>query len=172
MKVENFIRKIEEIKSKDKLDLSLGQDLSIGLMNLISLEEHFEFSFMKTNDQRYLQMLEQTRELRKRLLKKIVKENYAENWCISKHLLAATMRLTEVGTKYLHDGKRKEAEEMFIEAFNLYSLFWAVNSPESIGKDAKSSLSSETGSSGKETGRTGLSRIAEIFKKIIDCCKE
>src|SRR3989344_2422989 len=98
MKVENFIRKIEEIKSKDKLDLSLGQDLSIGLMNLISLEEHFEFSFMKTNDQRYLQMLEQTRELRKRLLKKIVKENYAENWCISKHLLAATMRLTEVGT--------------------------------------------------------------------------
>ncbi len=175
MKADNFIAAIEELKKKDKLDLSLGQDLSIGIMNLISLEEHFEFSFMKTDDQRYLGMLEQTRELRKRLLKKIVKENHAEDWCISKHLLAATMRMTEVGTKYLHDGREKEAEEMFVDAFNVYSLFWAVNSPESIGKGAKgalSSLSSETGSSGKEAGKTGLSKIAEIFKKIIDCCKE
>src|SRR3989338_10095217 len=147
---ENFIRQIEEVKARNKLDLSLGEDLSIGIMNLISLEEHFLFSFVKTNNGQYLPMLEQTRELRKRLLKKIVRDNKGEDWCISKHLLAATMRLTEVGTKYLHDGKRKEAEEMFIEAFNLYSLFWAVNSPESIGKDAKSSLSSETGSSGKE----------------------
>ena len=177
--VENFIKQVEEVKVKNKLDLSLGEDLSIGIMNLISLEEHFLFSFVKTNNEQYLPMLEQTRELRKRLLKKIVRDNKGEDWCISKHLLAATMRLTEVGTKYLHDGRKKEAEEMFIEAFNLYSLFWAVNSPESIGKGAGAknslSLSSETGSSGssgKEASKTGLSRIAEIFKKIIDCCKE
>ncbi len=173
MKAENFIRQIEEIKGKDKLDLSLGQDLSIGLMNLISLEEHFEFSFMKTNDPRYLQMLEQTRELRKRLLKKIVRTGAGgEDWCISKHLLAATMRMTEVGTKYLHDRKKKEAGEMFLDAFNVYSMFWAVNSPESIGKGAEGVLSNETGSSGREAGKTGLSKIAEIFKKIINCCKE
>ncbi len=172
MKAENFIKHVEEIKNKGQLDLSLGEDLSIGIMNLISLEEHFLFSFVKTSDEKYLPMLDQTRELRKRLLKKIVKENEGEDWCISKHLLASTMRLTEVGTKYLHEGRKKEAEEMFIEAFNLYSLFWAVNSPESIGKGSPGKSLMETKPSGKEAGRAGLSKIAEVFKKLIDCCKE
>lgn len=161
---ENFINQIEEIKKKDKLDLSLGEDLSIGIMNLISLEEHFFFSFVKTYDGKYLSMLDQTREIRKKLLKKIVKENKAEDWCQSKHLLAATMRLTEVGTKYLHDGKRKEAEEMFIEAFNLYSLFWAINSPESVESISLSQDPPEK--------NTKLSKIGEAFKKLLDCCKE
>lgn len=164
MKAENFIRHIEEIKSKSGLDLSLGEDLSIGLMNLISLEEHFLFSFAKTSDGKYLGMLEQARELRKRLLRKIVKENNAEDWCISKHLLAATMRLTEVGTKYLHSGKRQEAEEMFLEAFNLYTLFWAVN-----GATEGSNINS---SSKASAAKSKLSGMAEAFKKLIDCCKE
>lgn len=162
MDAGNFVRQVEEIKRKDKLDLSLGEDLSIGLMNLISLEEHFLFSFMKTGREGYLSMLEQTRELRKRLLKKIVRENDAENWCISKHLLASTMRLTEVGTKYLHDGKRQEAEGMFVEAFNLYSMFWAVNGA------APTEKINPAGAGGKPK----LSRLSEIFKKMIDCCRE
>lgn len=162
--MENFIKHIEEVKKKAGLDLSLGEDLSIGLMNLISLEEHFLFSFVKTNDGRYLDMLEQTRELRKRLLKRIVKENHAEDWCISKHLLASTMRLTEVGTKYLHDGKRKEAEEMFMEAFNLYSLFWSINvAGPGIARAAPVDAKAE---------KSRLSSVAEAFKKLIDCCKE
>src|SRR3989338_1495596 len=132
MQADNFIKKINEIKEADTLDLSLGDDLSIALMNLVSLEEHFLFSFMKTSQNKYLEFLEQTRELRKKLLEKIVKkeknkDDSSEKWCISKHLLSVSMRLTEVGTKYLHDGKRKEAEEIFIRAFNLYSLFWNVN---------------------------------------------
>jgi len=47
MKSKNFIKQIQEIKGKNNLDLSLGEDLSIALMNLVSLEEHFLFSFMK-----------------------------------------------------------------------------------------------------------------------------
>lgn len=160
MKADNFIKQINEIKEKNELDLSLGEDLSIALMNLISLEEHFEFSFMKTSEMRYLDMLEQVRELRKKLLKKIVKENEAENWCISKHLLASSMRLTEVGTKYLHNGKKKEAEECFIEAFNLYSLFWAINGVNN--KEDKRLVTSES----------KLSKLSQIMKKILDCCKE
>ncbi|MBI2145028.1 hypothetical protein HYU18_01760 [Candidatus Woesearchaeota archaeon] len=163
--MENFIKRIEEVKNKTGLDLSLGEDLSIGLMNLISLEEHFLFSFVKTYEQRYLDMLEQTREIRKRLLKKIVKENNAEDWCISKHLLAATMRLTEVGTKYLHDGKRKEAEEMFLEAFNLYTLFWSVNGAGGSGSGKLAAIV-------EKQGKSRLSGVAEAFKKLIDCCKE
>ena len=169
MKADNFIKHVEEIKSKGQLDLSSGEDLSIGIMNLISLEEHFLFSFVKTSDGKYLEMLEQTRELRKRLLKKIVRENEAEDWCISKHLLAATMRLTEVGTKCLHEGKRAEAEELFMEAFNVYSLFWKVNL-DSKGASGKVAVAAATISGDDRKSR--LTKVAEAFKKLIDCCKE
>ena len=160
MKTDNFIKKINDLKDENKLDLSLGEDLSIALMNLISLEEHFLFSFMKTSEKKYLDFLEQTRELRKRLMLKIVKkDDDSEKWCISKHLLAASMRLSEVGTKYLHDNKKKQAEDIFYEAFNLYSLFWAVNG---IGKlNEKDRLSEKK-----------LSKISQILKKVLDCCKE
>jgi ribosomal protein S15P/S13E len=155
---ENFIKQISEIKNK--LDLSLGEDLSIALMNLISLEEHFLFSFMKTSQDKYLEFLEQIRELRKRLLAKIVKkDDESEKWCISKHLLAASMRLSEVGTKYLHEGRKKEAEEAFYESFNLFSLFWAVNNAVKVKEKDKISESK-------------LTKISQIIKKILDCCKE
>src|SRR3989338_3561291 len=122
MNAENFVKQINEFKEKNSLDLSSGEDLSIALMNLISLEEHLVFSFMKTSETRYLEFLEHIRELRKRLLKEIVKkDDDSEKWCMSKHLLATVMRLVEVGTKYRHEGK-KGAENLFIEAFNLYSI--------------------------------------------------
>jgi len=164
MQADNFIKKINEIKEMNTLDLSLGEDLSIALMNLVSLEEHFLFSFMKTSQNKYLEFLEQTRELRKKLLKKIVKkeknkDDSSETWCISKHLLAASMRLAEIGTKYLHEGKRKEAEESFYEAFNLYSMFWAVNG---VGKIMEKDKISEK----------KLSKISQFVKKMLDCCKE
>ena len=159
-KAENFIKEVNEIKEKNNLDLTSGQDLSIALMNLISLEEHFLFSFMKTSERKFLNFLEQTRELRKKLLAKIVKkDDGSEKWCISKHLLAASMRLTEVGTKYLHDGNKKEAEDLFLEAFNLYSLFWAVNGAVNLENS-------------EVIAETKLSRVSQLLKKVLDCCKE
>lgn len=160
MKEKNIISLIEKIKDKNSLDLSLGEDLSIALMNLVSLEEHFLFSFVKTENKKYLEFLEQTRELRKKLMLKIVKkDDDSEKWCISKHLLATSMRLTEVGTKYLHDKKKKEAEDCFIEAFNLYSLFLAVNGVGNVNEAEKVSESK-------------LSKISQLIKKVLDCCKE
>src|SRR3989344_7828705 len=158
--MENFIKQINEIKNDNKLDLSIGEDLSIALMNLISLEEHFLFSFIKTSEEKYLEFLEQIRELRKKLLARIVKkDDDSEKWCISKHLLATSMRLTEVGTKYLHNGNKKEAEELFYDAFNIYSLFWAMNG----NKDVKKKIN---------ISESKLSKISQVMKKILDCCKE
>jgi hypothetical protein len=162
MKKENFIKRIEELKKENKLDLSVGEDLSIALMNLISLEEHFLFSYMKTENEKFLEWLEEVREIRKKLLKKIVKKekkDYSEKWCISKHLLATSMRMTEVGTKYLHEGKKKEAEDVFLEAFNLYNLFWGVNGFVKIGESQK-------------IKNSRLSKISNLMKKMLDCCKE
>ncbi|MCL5017524.1 MAG: hypothetical protein M1155_02605, partial [Patescibacteria group bacterium] len=98
--LNEFIQKVDEMKKKDKMDLSSDQDLSIAIMNLISIEEHFFFSGAKLGKTGYYDMIKDIREMRKDLLKRIIKEYEGEVWCISKHLLAASMRLMEVGTKH------------------------------------------------------------------------
>ena len=99
--VENFVNKVKDVIKKDGLDLSSDEDLSIGIMNLISIEEHLFFTANKTSRDKYYTLLNEIREIRKTLLKEIIKDYEGEVWCISKHLLAASMRLMEVGTKTL-----------------------------------------------------------------------
>lgn len=125
--VNKLVQKYDALKKDEKLDLSADQDLSIAIMNLISIEEHLFFSGGKTGNPKYYELLKEIRDMRKGLLKKIIKEYEGEVWCISKHLLASSYRLMEYGTKHLGRGNKKEAEEMFEKAYNLYSLFWALN---------------------------------------------
>ena len=93
--------------------LSSDEDLSIGIMNLISIEEHLFFTANKTNKDKYYVLLNEIREIRKTLLKEIIKDYEGEIWCISKHLLAASMRLMEVGTKALTKGEDEKAKGRF-----------------------------------------------------------
>ena len=162
--VNIWLRKIEGIK-KGEVDLSRDEDLSIALMNLISLEEHFYFTAMKTNNQKYLEMLNSVRNLRKNLLAKIVINPEGEEWCISKHLLAASMRLIEVGTKELSNDNVKEANIYFKSSFDLYSLFFAINMKIIEAKNLES-LDEQENKNGI------LNKFSVIIKKIIDCCKE
>ena len=122
--LSEFIEKVDEMKREEKMDLSSDQDLVIAIMNLVSIEEHFFFSGARTGKECYYDMIEEVREMRKGLLKKIIVEYEGEVWCISKHLLAASMRLMEVGTKQLGMGNKEEAYEFFGKAYDLYSLFW------------------------------------------------
>ena len=78
------------------MDLSSDEDLTVALMNLISIEEHFFFSGVKTGKDNYYDMLNEIRGIREGPLKKIIKEYEGEVWCISKHLLAASMQLLEL----------------------------------------------------------------------------
>ena len=107
----------------DKVDLTKLEDLSMAVMNLISIEEHLAFTAMKTKKEEYLHVLDSVRNLRKILLKKLVKNTEGEMWCISKHLLATTMRLMETSTKYINNDT-KQALEFAKGAHDLYSLFW------------------------------------------------
>jgi len=153
------------------MDLSSDQDLSIAIMNLISIEEHFFFTGIKTGKANYFALLGQVRSMRKELLKKIVKDYEGEIWCISKHLLAASMRLMEVGTKALGQGKKDQAEDLFKKAFDLYSLFWAVNLGV-INLDGVKKIDDDMLNK-QDMKKTGfLGKFSEIVKKVIDCCIE
>lgn len=170
-KINNLLAKAEKIKKDGKLDLSSGEDLSIAIMNLVSLEEHFFFTGAKTGKSEYYDLLNQVREIRKELLGKIIKEYEGEIWCVSKHLLAASMRLIEVGTKYQKDGKKEEAQDLFSKAYNLYSLFWGINLKLINISDAKKIDNSQLNIRDKE--KTGfLGKLGDAVKKILDCCKE
>ncbi|PIS08078.1 hypothetical protein COT78_00040 [Candidatus Berkelbacteria bacterium CG10_big_fil_rev_8_21_14_0_10_43_13] len=168
--IDKFVEKVNARKKDNKFDLSADEDLSIAIMNLVSIEEHFFFTAKKTGKDKYFDLLKEVREMRKELLKKIIPNYEGEVWCISKHLLAASMRLMEVGTKLLGRGKNKEAKEMFEKAYNLYSLFWGINLGEikldDVSKLEKSKLT-------KKDDKNGIfAKLGALVKKAIDCCIE
>jgi hypothetical protein len=169
--ITKLLKKIAKLKKEHKLDLSSGEDLSIAIMNLVSLEEHFYFTGAKTGKDNYYDLLGSVREVRKSLLKKIVKDVEGEVWCISKHLLAASMRLIEVGTKYQSQGKKKEAKDLFSKAYDLYSLFWGINlKVVDIGEVKK--IKGNQLSAGDKS-KSGINqRLNQLVQDLIDCCEE
>ena len=125
--VKEFVERIDNMKKKNPKDLSSDQDLTIGIMNLISIEEHLIFSGAKTGKNSFYDMVQDIREMRKNLLLKVIPSYEGEVWCISKHLLATAMRLMEVGTKQQSMGNKEEAYQLFNQAYDLYCLFWGLN---------------------------------------------
>ncbi len=179
--IKKFIEKVKAIEKGEKVDLSAGEDLSIAIMNLISIEEHLFFTFKKTNKKKYLNLLQEVREMRKEALKKIIKDYEGEIWCISKHLLAASIRFMEVGTKALTKGDDKEAEEMFEKSYRLYNLFWGMNLgllnikdvKDVAGKNDKEIVFINDEEKPAKKGTVGLlAKLGEIIKKAVDCCRE
>lgn len=161
MSFEELQKKIASLKENRGVDLSTEEDLSIAVMNLISLEEHFFFSGAKTGKDEYYEMLKEVREMRKVLLARMIDKTEAESWCISKHLLGTTMRLMEVGTKLQGDGKTEEAKQMFGFAYKVYNLFFGLRLKIINLPDIKGSLE-------KEKPMT----FDDIMGKLVDCCKE
>ena len=125
--VKEFVEKIDAQKKANPKDLSSDQDLTIAIMNLISIEEHLIFSGAKTEKTAFYDLIEEIRETRKQLMQKVIPAYEGEVWCISKHLLASSMRLMEVGTKQQSMGNKKQAYDLFNKAYDLYSLFWGLN---------------------------------------------
>lgn len=169
-KIDEFIKKVQLSKT-DEMDLSSDEDLSIAIMNLISIEEHFFFTGAKLNKPEYFDLLNTAREMRKELLKKIIKEYEGEVWCISKHLLSASMRLMEVGTKALGQGKKQDAEDMFKKAYELYSLFWGINLKLVDLGEVKKIDENQIDKS--DTDKKGImGKLGKVVQYVINCCKE
>jgi hypothetical protein len=167
------------------MDLSSDQDLSLAIMNLISIEEHFFFTAEKTGKSEYFDLLQEVRKMRGDLLRKIIKEYEGEVWCISKHLLAASMRLMEVGTKQQGMGNKVEAQELFHKSYDLYGMFWALNMKligvndvkEAGGIDGDKALGikkiDEKALNKYDKNPSGFTgKLRELVRKAIDCCIE
>ncbi len=157
--IDEFLIKIESLKEKAGVDLSTTEDLSLAVMNLISLEEHFFFTGVKLNKDEYFETSNEIRNLRKELLKELMPNHEGETWCISKHLLSSTMRLIEVGNKLSSDDKKDEAKIMFERAYKVYSIFWALK------------LKLIDGQLIKDTAKTS-SNLEDLVGKLADCCNE
>lgn len=169
--LDEFVAKIDEMKKKDKMDLSSDQDLTLAIMNLVSIEEHFFFTGAKTEKTEYYDFINEVREMRKELLKKIIKEYEGEVWCISKHLLAASMRLMEVGTKQLNMGNKEQAYDLFGKAYNLYSLFWGLNMKLVKSEDIKK-IGDEAINKHDNDPKGFFGKLGAIVKNALNCCIE
>ncbi len=169
-KFEKLIQRVEELKKSGSFDLSLEEDLSIAIMNLVSLEEHFFFTRSKTKNDSYLDMLEETRGVRKELLAKMIPAHEGETWCISKHLLAASMRIMEVATKLQSDGKKDEAKDMFEKAYRIYAMFWGIRL-RLIDLSGVKKISDAAISASSENPKKPWT-VEDIVEKLVNCCDE
>ena len=194
--VKEFVERIDAGKKVNPKDLSSDQDLSIAIMNLISIEEHLVFSGAKTGKTSYYDLIKDIRETRKNLLQKIIPSYEGEVWCMSKHLLATSMRLMEVGTKQQTLGHDEEAYKMFNTAYDMYCLFWGLNMGMMETKDlkwiepdleevkkitakAEEFSKEENGDSAEKAAEpvenepsSALAKMKKFVRKAVDCCIE
>ncbi len=194
--VKEFVERIDASKKVNPKDLSSDQDLSIAIMNLISIEEHLVFSGAKTGKTSYYDLIKDIRETRKNLLQKIIPSYEGEVWCMSKHLLATSMRLMEVGTKQQTLGHDEEAYKMFNTAYDMYCLFWGLNMgmmetkelkwiepdleevKKITTKAAEFSKKEVTEPEAKDAEpvesepSSALSKMKKFVRKAVDCCIE
>lgn len=194
--VKEFVERIDAGKKVNPKDLSSDQDLSIAIMNLISIEEHLVFSGAKTGKTSYYDLIKDIRETRKNLLQKIIPSYEGEVWCMSKHLLATSMRLMEVGTKQQTLGHDEEAYKMFNTAYDMYCLFWGLNMGMMETKELKwiepdleevKKITAKAAEFSKEEIKepaekavepvetvpsSALAKMKNFVRKAVDCCIE
>ena len=180
LSVKEYVEALDAAKKVNPKDLSSDQDLTIGIMNLISIEEHLMFSGAKTGKHEFYDLINDIREMRKNAMLKIIPSYQGEVWCISKHLLAAAMRIFEVGTKALASGDNKTAYELFDQSYELYSMFWGLNMGMLTGdanetkanKKTKSVATNLAPAPKKTENNTKVSKLKSWVKNAVNCCIE
>jgi hypothetical protein len=109
MRTDKLIKQVvqaDDVKKVNKLDLSSDQDLTIALMNLLAIEDEFEY----------------VRDIRIELMSRIVAPD-TDAWGMSERLLGMAMQLIDDGNKDTGDS----AYKLYNRAYELYSMFWGIN---------------------------------------------
>ena len=116
-------------------DVAFIQDFLFFLENSIALENHCLQSFGETNDKIQLQLAEKIREIRSKIMYRIISESRNQSWCEVKHLAGVCMSLRELGNRYLTDGKKDLAEECYKDSNYLEGAIILL-----IGKEEKNGV--------------------------------
>ena len=165
---KEFKDKVYQAQDKNrenKADVFMEHDLAIGVMNLIEAELHLFFTGAKTGKTEYYDMINDVREIRKEMMKKIITKYEGEIWCTCKHLLTSSIRLMEVGTKQQTLGNNEAAYDFFRKSYDLYMNFWVLvakqddsANPEKIGFE---DFYEKINSSKAEIGEAKIGKILE-----------
>jgi hypothetical protein len=150
----------------------MAEDLSLAVMNLISLEEHFFFTGVKTGNDSYFDTASEIRNLRKESMEALVSNHEGETWCATKHLLAATMRLIEVANRFQAEGKKEEAKKMFYRAYKTYSIFWALRLKLISVKDGVKVAEEDKNVNPSSDSGEKKWTVEDLTTKLADCCSE
>ena len=118
------IEKADNAKKTNVLDLSSDQDLTIGLMNLLFIED-----YISNPESNLSQMIAGVRE---KLMNRIVKKS-DKNRQILEKLLLESMQLIDAGDKQ----SGVSAYQKYDDAYEKYSLFWGINMGLIDKKDIK-----------------------------------
>ena len=124
MRSDKLIKKVavaDNAKKANKLDLSSDQDLTIALMNLISIERYIE----NDAEHDFSQLKSMVNDLRVALMGKIVKKS-DKNFDVLCDLLGRSAMLMNDGFVALEKQNDARAYELFDAAFGVYSMFWGV----------------------------------------------
>ncbi len=111
-KLKHQVEFADNAKKVNALDLSSDQDLTIGLMNLLYIEDYTGAGDLH----------DMVGEIRGHLMDKIIKKS-DKNRLLSEKLLLESMRLIVDG-----DGASGVmAYEKYNQAYAIYSMFWGLN---------------------------------------------
>lgn len=105
--LQDLVIKADNAKKVNPLDLSSDQDLTVALMNLLAIEDDFEY----------------VREVRQNLMSRIIERKNQDLWNASEQLLTTAMYLIDDGNKATGD----DAYALYNRAYEFYSLFWGIN---------------------------------------------
>lgn len=184
---QELVEKYDQLKRHDLQDLSADQDLVLAIMNLISIEEHLVFTGAKTDRPTYYQIIPEIRKMRKQLLKQVVGDCEGEVWCISKHLLAASYRLLEVGSKQMDLAHTELAHGYYQQAYELYNLFWGLamklipseggergseDEAESDNQKRNSDINLIEAAPASVKKGSFKHKLRDIVQKLVNCCIE
>jgi len=118
-----------------KKDVGLIEDSCYALSNLVSIENHCLFSYLNTKEEKWLDVLNLIRKKRTILLDRIVKKENSQLYCVSKHLLASSMGISEVANRYLEKGEKEFAKELYEFSGDCYALILLLNDYTKGGKN-------------------------------------
>lgn len=110
-------------------------------------------------------------------MSKLMASPQAEEWCIGKHLLSASMRLMECGNKSLD---KLDHDEYYDNAYVLYTQFFNLNKlpivePDMAENDKQSVVISSVNNDAQgfiSSSDSFVSKAKEVFKRMVDCCTE